>query len=103
MSKEASLKNRDRFIQLGIAVATVRKINGMSQEKLAEAAGVSRSCISALEAPNYVRAISLEVLYNIADALKVNPADLLYLSECPEQILNVKKDIDIGNIKPSVQ
>lgn len=98
MSKYATIKNRDRFINLGIAVATVRRMRGMSQEELAEKSGVSRSCISALEAPNYVRAISLEVLFNLADALGVNPADLLYLAESPDKILNTKKDIDISNL-----
>ena len=52
MSKEVSFKNRDRFVQLGIAIAALRKMRGLSQEKLAEKAGVSRSLISTIEAPN---------------------------------------------------
>ena len=36
MRKEASFNNRDRFIQLGATIATLRKVRGMSQEKLAE-------------------------------------------------------------------
>ena len=36
MSKEVSFKNRDRFVQLGIAIAALRKMRGLSQEKLAE-------------------------------------------------------------------
>ena len=54
MSKEVSFKNRDRFVQLGIAIAALRKMRGLSQEKLAEKAGVSRSLISTIEAPNNV-------------------------------------------------
>ena len=46
MSKEVEFKNRDRFIQLGIAIAALRKMRGMSQEKLAELSNVSRSHIS---------------------------------------------------------
>ena len=39
MSKEGvSFKNRDRFIQLGIAISTLRKLRGMSQDQLAEKA-----------------------------------------------------------------
>ena len=98
MSKEASPENRDRFINLGIAVSTVRRMRGMSQEQLAEKAGISRSCLSVLEAPNIARAVSLEILFNIADALGVNAADLLYLAESPDKILNTKKDIDISNL-----
>ena len=57
MSKdEISFKNRDRFIQLGIAISSLRKMRGMSQEQLAEKANISRSHLSAIEAPNMVRA-----------------------------------------------
>ena len=41
MSKEVSFKNRDRFVQLGIAIAALRKMRGLSQEKLAEKASHS--------------------------------------------------------------
>lgn len=33
MSKNVSFRNRDRLIQLGIAIATLRKVRGMSQEE----------------------------------------------------------------------
>jgi DNA-binding XRE family transcriptional regulator len=61
MSKEVSFKNRDRFVQLGIAIAALRKMRGLSQEKLAERAGVSRSLISTIEAPNMAHGFSLDV------------------------------------------
>lgn len=77
MSKEIEFKNRDRFIELGLTIAALRKMQGMSQEQLAEKAKISRSHLSSIEAPNIVRPFSLEVLYNIADALNINPADLL--------------------------
>lgn len=77
MSKEVEFNNRDRFIQLGLTIAALRKMNGLSQEKLAEKAGISRSHLSSIEAPNIVRPFSVEVLYNIADALNVRAGDLL--------------------------
>lgn len=78
MSKEeASFKNRDRFIQLGIVIAAMRKMRGMSQEQLAEKANISRSHLSAIEAPNMVRAFSMDIFFNIADALEVVPSDLI--------------------------
>ena len=55
MSKQIDFKNRDRFIQLGIAIAALRKMRGMSQEQLAEKSNVSRSHISAIEAPALLR------------------------------------------------
>lgn len=88
MSKNVGFKNRDRFIQLGIAISTLRKMRGMSQEKLAEEAKVSRSHLSAIEAPNIVRPFSLDVLYNIADALEIDPADLIRASVFPDGIIN---------------
>ena len=72
MSKEVSFKNRDRFIQLGIAIAALRKMRGLSQEKLAEKAGVSRSLISTIEAP------------------EVDPADLINASVFPDRIIKSK-------------
>lgn len=81
MSKEGvSFKNRDRFIQLGIAISTLRKLRGMSQDQLAEKANMSRSHLSAIEAPNMIRSFSLETLFNLADALKITPSELLNTS-----------------------
>ena len=81
MSKETvSFKNRDRFIQLGIAIAALRKMRGLSQEQLAEKANISRSHLSAIEAPGIVRAFSLDIFYNIADALEVAPSELINVS-----------------------
>ena len=55
MSNEKVLKNRDRYVHLGIAIAALRKMRGLSQEQLAEKANVSRSHISSIEAPGIVR------------------------------------------------
>ncbi len=91
VSKDVAFKNRDRFIQLGIAIAALRKMRGLSQEQLAELSGVSRSHISAIEAPGIVRPFSLEVFYNIADALQIDPADLINAAVFPDKILSPKK------------
>lgn len=91
MGKEIDFKNRDRFIQLGITISVLRKMRGMSQEQLAAEAMMSRSHLSVIEAPNIVRPFSVEVLFNIADALKVEPGDLLNTSIIPDQILNKKE------------
>ena len=90
MSKDIAFKNRDRFIQLGIAIAALRKMRGMSQEQLAEKANVSRSHISAIEAPGIVRAFSLDVFFNIADALEIAPEDLICASVFSDEIMKKK-------------
>ena len=91
MSKDVEVKNRDRFLQLGIAISSLRKMRGLSQEQLAEKANVSRSHISSIEAPGVVRPFSLEVFFNLADALDVDPADLINASVFPDRVLK-KKD-----------
>lgn len=88
MSKEVAFKNRDRFIQIGLAIATLRKLQGLSQEKLAEKAGVSRSLISSIEAPGIAKGFSLEVFFDLADALEIEPADLIKVSLFPDKVVS---------------
>ena len=96
MSKdEINFKNRDRFIQIGIAISSLRKMRGMTQEQLAEKAGISRSHLSAIEAPNMVRAFSMEAFLNISDALDVTPIELLQIAFLQDQILNRKNQGEV--------
>ena len=88
MGKDISFKNHDRFIHLGIAIAALRKMRGMSQEQLAEKAGISRSLISAIEAPGLAKSFSLDVFFNLADALDIDPADLINATVFPDRILS---------------
>ena len=87
MGKEVDYKNRDRFIQLGIAISTLRRIRGLSQEKLAEKANISRSLLSNIEAPNMAYSFSLDVFYNIADALEIAPEDLIKAAVFPDGVI----------------
>ena len=77
MSKKKDFSNHDRFIELGLTIALIRKARGLSQEQLALKARISRSYLSAIEAPNIVRPFSVDVLFNVADALDIRPGDLL--------------------------
>lgn len=90
MGKDISFKNHDRFIHLGIAIAALRKMRGMSQEQLAEKAGISRSLISAIEAPGLAKSFSLDVFFNLADALDIDPADLINATVFPDRIFKQK-------------
>ena len=69
--------NRDKFIELGYNIAYYRKHAGLTQEQLAERVGISRQHLGAIEAPNLVRPISLELLFNIADVLDIPAYRLL--------------------------
>lgn len=72
-----SFENRIKYIQIGLNIAYYRKLAGYTQEQLAEECGISRSYVSALEAPNMVRSFSLEMLFTIAAALHIEPFQLL--------------------------
>ena len=69
--------NRDKFIELGYNIAYYRKHAGLTQEQLAERVGISPQHLGAIEAPNLVRPISLELLFNIADVLDIPAYKLL--------------------------
>lgn len=75
-SKPVSFENKDKYVELGLNIAFYRKHAGLTQEELAERAGISRSHLSAIEAPNVIRPFSLEILFNIATALGVKTSSL---------------------------
>ena len=75
--KEVDFSNRDRFIELGLMIASLRKMQGMSQEKLAEKAKISRSHLSSIEAPNIVfcplcRLTAVEVMVDLGGVVILN-------------------------------
>lgn len=76
-STKISKLNEFRYIQIGLNISYYRKLQGYTQESFSEVAEISRSYISAVEAPNVVKSMSLEVLFKIADALKIEPYKLL--------------------------
>lgn len=69
-------KYTEAFKIIGLNIAYYRKLKGYSQIQLAEMVNVSRTHISNIEAPNMPTSISLEKLFDIADALEI-PAHVL--------------------------
>lgn len=90
MRNEVAFVNRDRFLQLGLTIATLRKMRGLSQEQLAERSGVSRTHISNIETQNIIKAFSLDILYRLADALEVEAYDILKAATIPDEIIKSK-------------
>ena len=80
-SREVSFENREKYLELGLNIAFYRKRCGLTQEALAERVGISRSHLSAIEAPNLLRPFSLELLLELADALHISPSKLLEFRE----------------------
>ena len=71
------IDNADRYKDLGYAISYYRKRKHLTQENVAEMVGISRQHLSAIEAPNMNRALSLDVVFKIADSLDVEPYILL--------------------------
>ena len=72
--------NREKMAVLFFAISYYRRRRGMSQEQLAEELGISRQHLAAIEAPNMNRGLSLELLFNIATVLEIEPYLLLKFS-----------------------
>ena len=66
---------KSRYQTLGLNIAYYRKKRGLTQEQLAEKAGVERSRISKTEIAWI--GTSLDMVYRIADALEIEPYKLL--------------------------
>lgn len=60
---------KERYKNLGLNIAFYRKLRGLTQEKLAEKVDISRTHMSRIETADC--AVSLDVVFNIADALDI--------------------------------
>ena len=80
-STPVSFDNIDKLTEIGYNIAYYRKHAGLTQEQLAEKIGISRSHLSAIEAPNVVRSFSIELLFSIADALNIEAYRLLIFKD----------------------
>lgn len=64
MNEESKQQVRQR---IGLRIAALRKMKGMTQEQLAERAGLQRTHVGRIEAGKY--AVTLEVVQAIAEAM----------------------------------
>lgn len=70
-------KRKQEYKMIGLNIAYYRKLKGITQLQLAEQINISRTHMSNIEAPNMPTSISLDRLFDIADALEVPVASLL--------------------------
>ena len=75
----------ERYREIGFRIAYRRKYQKMTQEELAEKLNVSRQHIGAIEAPNVNRKISLDLIFDIADILNIEPKYFLEFQNFPFQ------------------
>ena len=68
------MKNHSEiYRRIGLNISYFRKVRGLTQENLAEMAHISRGYLSCIEAPNIAQSFSISTLFDIADALGVEP------------------------------
>ena len=80
MSDFKKISNDEIYNRIGLNIAYQRKLKKLTQAQLAELVDISRTHISNIEAPNMVTPISLELAFNIADALEIS-VDTLFKFE----------------------
>lgn len=79
--KSLSDKHKEKYVKIGLNIAYYRKEKGLSQIDLAEKAGISRSFMSAIEAPKMTVGVSFETFFDIAEALEIDSHKLLVFRE----------------------
>lgn len=74
MTEPQARTSDPRRVAFGRRVRVLRVARGMSQERLADAAGMHRTYVSGLE--RGTRNVGLDNILALADALNVDPRDL---------------------------
>ena len=77
--------DKNRYIQIGLKIAYYRRLNGFTQENLAERLGISPGYLSQVETPNFIQPISLKMLFALADIFRIPPYKLLEFDEYVEE------------------
>lgn len=72
-----NLKHSEKYKNIGINISKYRMQKRLTQEELANKVGISYSYLTQIEAPNVLKKMSLEVLFDIADVLGIDIKDLL--------------------------
>lgn len=69
-----NMKQKDKYLMLGLNIAYYRKLNGFTQEKLAEALNLDRTTISKIELATC--GVSLDVIFDLCDLFSIPPSKL---------------------------
>ena len=67
----------EKYKKIGLKISYYRKLRGLTQEQLSEIINKNVSFLGAVEAPNIDKALSLDMLFDIAEALDVPPYKFL--------------------------
>ena len=64
-------EHEQKYRQIGLKISYYRKLRGLTQEQLAEKIDKAHAFIGHVEAPNVIKAVSLDTIFDIADVLEV--------------------------------
>ncbi len=81
MIKMQESQYKMNLIKIGLKIAYYRKLQGMTQEELAEACDLSAGYVSQLEGPNCFFCPSLKTLFTIAEVLSIPVCKLLDIDD----------------------
>lgn len=70
-------KYDEKYLKIGKNIANHRRNLNMTQEELANKVGISYSYITQIEAPRVVKKMSLEVLFDISEALNIEITEII--------------------------
>jgi len=79
MDKRSNHANE--YTRLGLNIAYYRKLKGLTQMRLSEMTGISRTHMSNIEARNVPTSISMDTLFDIAEALEIPAYKLLIFKD----------------------
>ncbi|MGL6197501.1 MAG: helix-turn-helix domain-containing protein [Lachnospiraceae bacterium] len=78
---EKKSKYAQEYTRLGLNIAYYRKLKGLTQLQLSEIIRISRTHMSNIEARNVPTSISIDTLFEIADALELPAYQLLIFKD----------------------
>lgn len=90
MSKAKLIKDVNKSFYQNIALNTMlyRRYHQLTQNDLAEMAGISKSFLAAIESPGNIKPCSLETLFDIARALHCDPGQLLASPDTTQKVIS---------------
>ena len=74
------------FKQIGAKIAYYRTLRNMTQQELAKRAKISRSALSRIECGKYNDNVSVALLFDIAEGLRIDMALLMTFNETEKQM-----------------
>ena len=80
------ISKRILFKQIGAKIAYYRTLRNLTQTELAKRANISRSALSRIECGKYNENVSVSLLFDIAEGLRIDTALLMTFNETEKQM-----------------